>query len=391
MKKSGGMLAAFLAIAMAGSVGAEPPAVVFVGEKDKARAVFVMSADGKVLSTPAIPADELSGALSLQGWILVTAGRAGNGDATLTLRDLRREDARILGAFPKFGDVFVSASCDNAALIGTWNSPAVAVVPLDRKGAPAAVWTAERGRLSVPPAAWCGSKTLAFLVTAMEPGGAQLRVSRDGQAGVVVEEKGVLPWLPSDPSGKRVAYLRRTDKSFEVCILDPVSLKSTVIKAMPAETAVSDFDWMPDGSRLTLSTNDGVVLLAPDGAEKVLLGAAGAPCGGLAWSPDGSRLWLSSPGKGDEILAWILTVEGAKRHALGGVGISGDGRPPVRRARWSPDGAFVAFERDYAAKDPMPGLSRRGGSEIFMIAADGTRETKLREGDSRLLGWLNRE
>lgn len=81
------------------------------------------------------------------------------------------------------------------------------------------------------------------------------------------------------------------------------------------------FDLSPDGSRIVIGTEAGIVVADRDGTDAVLVVpvTAGAKLQPSAprWSPDGDWILFDMVAQRDAIYAWVARVDGTQAHALG--------------------------------------------------------------------------
>lgn len=170
---------------------------------------------------------------------------------------------------------------------------------------------------------------------------------------------------------------------------------------MPADSAIGNPAWAPDGSRLAFTTSEGLFVVQRDGTglRHLTRQAGGTP----AWSPDGTQIAYSTglasqpgdivsiPAQGgsprtlsagsatDQAPAWspdssqllFVTRSGASHEQIAVV--SADGGPAHqlttnggRDPAWAPDGSSIAFVGQ-----------RDGLDQIFVMRADGSQPQAL--------------
>jgi hypothetical protein len=111
--------------------------------------------------------------------------------------------------------------------------------------------------------------------------------------------------------------------------------------------------WSPDGTKIAFVRASDIWVANADGSGQINLtndafGERSSP----AWSPDGARIAFDGEGE-----IWVMNASGGGETQLTSLG----GLDPT----WSPDGTRLAFE------------SRRNGSEIYVMNADGSMQIPL--------------
>jgi len=144
--------------------------------------------------------------------------------------------------------------------------------------------------------------------------------------------------------------------------------------------------WSSDSTKLVVSHKPGLCVISLDGSAPRVLADAGAVGGSLEpldWSPDQkSVLALLWPRDQKSLGARLVAVADGSVRSLKDFGdISGAPAPPFD-CRFSPDGLTVVYSRPAKSDD-----SRR---DVFLISADGSRETTLIQhpADDAFLEWL---
>lgn len=121
-------------------------------------------------------------------------------------------------------------------------------------------------------------------------------------------------------------------------------------------------DWSPDGSRIAVSQNGGIVIMNADGSNPMRVPdprpffLASEP----DWSPDGTRIaFLSTEAGGGSEEIWVMNVDGTGAAPLT---TAGQNQQPA----WSPDGSKIAFQGE-----------RTGRLQVYIMNADGSAQTQL--------------
>ena len=109
--------------------------------------------------------------------------------------------------------------------------------------------------------------------------------------------------------------------------------------------------WAPDGRRIAWTCGDDVCVMNADGRRKRRVTSPGDD---PAWAPDGRRLVFV-----DGAL-YTVRIGGARAKLTAAT--TGDGAPD-----WSPDGRWIAFERETGDKS----------TDLFLIRPDGSGLRRL--------------
>ena len=161
------------------------------------------------------------------------------------------------------------------------------------------------------------------------------------------------------PDGARIAY--RSTKTSGLWIVDVATGKTREIHAVDQkkERFVSEIDWSPDGKRIVFL--DGafrqfynIMVIHTDGTSTatVVVPWEGYWLSWPQWSPDGDKLlFISMGGKSSSSQyfynLWVMNPDGTGQTQL-------TQDMEVFRARWSPDGHWIAFGGLIAYEKPTP-------------------------------------
>jgi Tol biopolymer transport system component len=108
-----------------------------------------------------------------------------------------------------------------------------------------------------------------------------------------------------------------------------------------ADVTVSDLEWRPDGTELTVA-DGGISTYSVEGDDLNRVGET-TGVGSVAWSPDGSRLAYQRvvTGSTADMEIWVMNADGTDEHLVASDFRSIHGIGPV----WSPDGDRIVYQR----------------------------------------------
>jgi Tol biopolymer transport system component len=130
--------------------------------------------------------------------------------------------------------------------------------------------------------------------------------------------------------------------------------------------------WSPSGQWLALRKGDyQVCAMRADGSAGRPLNDSAA-VGAFAWAPGTDRLaYVTAQG---DLMA--VNADGSNQRQLV-AGVEGKGVPAVQRMAWSPDGKWLAYDRQEALKKVQPGQPPELNVGLWRIRADGSDATEL--------------
>jgi Tol biopolymer transport system component len=199
---------------------------------------------------------------------------------------------------------------------------------------------------------------LNFEIYAMDAtGGSQLRLTNDA------EFDNSATW---SPDGTKIAFASsRGDGVSRIYVMDADGTNPTALTTEQGQQPA----WSPDGSQIAFAADrntDGILILAmnADGSNQHRVTSPDATTGQSdqmpTWSPDGTRIAFASRRAGDGTLGiYTVNADGSQIAQLTHAIVDED-------PSWSPDGSGIAYSS-----------ITEGDTEIFIMNADGSRQTRI--------------
>ncbi len=167
--------------------------------------------------------------------------------------------------------------------------------------------------------------------------------------------------------GTKIAY---KDMRSQINITD-LSGSSRICVTCSFNERTNNFIWSPDSTKLAISISRGsktsIHIINADGTNLVQVTSWGHYIDSISdWSPDGQKLLFSSNRQENSSQIYSINIDGSDLQQLTNTkppsGLVIGNTAPV----WSPDGQRIAFTS-----------SRDGQSDIYVMNADGTNQTRL--------------
>ena len=170
------------------------------------------------------------------------------------------------------------------------------------------------------------------------------------------------------PDGNRMVFAACTSAGMGSCFgysLFTSNTEGRDARRLDSPTSfVVSVDWSPDGSRIAIDDGQDIWTVSADGTSgTVPLVTGPGNNGGPSWSPDGRRLAFISDRDGNSEI-YVMNADGTGQTRLTDNPLGHGG--PV----WAPDGTKIAFSRRECN-------TSRCVSNILTVDADGTNETQL--------------
>jgi Tol biopolymer transport system component len=182
------------------------------------------------------------------------------------------------------------------------------------------------------------------------------------------------------PDGGKISYTtcRRGCAYGHVGVFDLATTTTSRIatcKRSAEGSAVCDgrLERSPDGSRIALGGYEGLVLVDPDGSNRMTLADFGDDRGWVgrpAWSPDGRTIAFSVQFFGaTQAMSrlYLVDADGSNLRII----LERPGHVGMRDPKWSPDGSRLAYMATVPLK-PAGGIP-----QVWIVDADGSDPSKL--------------
>jgi Tol biopolymer transport system component len=170
----------------------------------------------------------------------------------------------------------------------------------------------------------------------------------------------------------KVLFRTNRDGNYEVYVMEDDGSNQTRITTTTNSDENRAF-WSPNGEKIAVSTvRDGsnwwdIVVMNPDGSNRVNLTHNVAYEADFTWSPDSAKIAFESDRDGDFGL-YVMNADGTGVTHL--INTGGSDQPPA----WSPTGSKIAYV-SYVN-------STAGKADIFVINPDGTNAVNLTQSDA---------
>jgi dipeptidyl aminopeptidase/acylaminoacyl peptidase len=162
------------------------------------------------------------------------------------------------------------------------------------------------------------------------------------------------------PDGSKIAFIRHTAQGPNLSVMNSDGAN---IVSLTSDTSFKTLDgWSPDSSKIIFTAWGQnyyeIVTIGTDGSAKTQIadGNSQVP----DWSPNGAKIVYEHLGR-----IWTMNPDGSGKVQITNTGWN-------RNPRWSPDSSQVVFESN-----------RNGNMEIYVMAADGSNQTRLTNNTSR--------
>jgi len=203
------------------------------------------------------------------------------------------------------------------------------------------------------------------------------RETVDGPQRVLIgNERGAIRFAGFSPDGTQMAFVRTTDGSTHLFVADADGRAERQILAKALGDAY--MAWAPDGRTIAVSDEIDfvrkVMLVHLDGTPPTIVDLGDARPTDVAWRPpNGAELLVRATTKGGGQDFYLVRADGTLIRSFGlpsllRLGSDADNSGPA----WSPDGAFLAYDRVEPLDGDPPGHFR-----VHVIRADGTGDIAL--------------
>jgi Tol biopolymer transport system component len=159
----------------------------------------------------------------------------------------------------------------------------------------------------------------------------------------------------------RIAFASYRGGNHEIYIMNADGSNQTNLTSDPANDEYPS--WSPDGKRIAYSSmkklNTDVYIINADGSGRIRLTDNPAFEAFPSWSPDGKKIAFTSERDGN-VDIYIMNADGSNQTRLT------DNPAADVKPQWSPDGKKIAFQ-----------TTRHGKMDIYVMSSDGSNETRL--------------
>ncbi len=192
------------------------------------------------------------------------------------------------------------------------------------------------------------------------------------------------------PDGARLAYVLDLDggEVFDIIVFDRVTQEHTNLTPDTPDAIQPNLNWSPDGRHIAFISNrsdrfDTYVMPSTGGAARQVLSLP-HPDWDVHWSPDGRWLAVVSETHGQDYGVFIVPAKGGETRPIA------DERGPLnaRDARWSPDGARIAFYSDPRGVFDIGVYEMATGQVTWLTDGDGDKESPFWSPDGQRLAYV---
>jgi dipeptidyl aminopeptidase/acylaminoacyl peptidase len=197
------------------------------------------------------------------------------------------------------------------------------------------------------------------------------------------------------PDGARLAYALDADggELWDIYICEVATGKHINLTPNSAYAISPLLSWSPDGLRIAFTCDrsghfDTYVKEVGGGEARLILGSE-FPEREAHWSPDGRWLAVVAEAEGQNFATFIVPSEGGMPRAIA-LPSTGSRKPAMlsaRDARWSPDGARLAFASDHLGEYQIGIFTLQSGEISWVTQGEGRKERPAWSPDGRWLAF----